>query len=216
MKAVVFDFDGVILDTENARYQAWQMIYSSFGKSLPVDVWIQSIGRAEYAVDPYDYLQMQAMEIPDREKIREMHKKFEMEKVNELELLPGVKERILEAKLLGMKLAVASSSSRNWVGTHLKRRGLYDNFDVLICREDTTAHKPSPEPYIAALNRLGCDAGDAFAVEDSPIGIQAAVDAGLFCIAVGCSMTRHLDLSKAGIIAGSLEEITFAELQKSK
>lgn len=216
MKAVVFDFDGVIIDTEQARYDAWQKIYSSYGCFLPLDIWVQSIGKAQYAIHPYDYLQKNTGIQIDPAEIHALHKRLEVEITDKMPLLPGVKDRIDEAKELGMALAVVSSSSRAWVGGHLKRRGLLDNFKILICREDTEHHKPSPVPYLKAVNILGCGAAQAFAIEDSPTGIEAAVSAGLYCIGVGCSMTCDMDLSRANIIVKSLEEISFSNLSESQ
>jgi HAD superfamily hydrolase (TIGR01509 family) len=216
MKAVVFDFDGVIIDTETARYEAWQKIYSSYGCILPLDIWVQSIGKAQYAIHPYDYLLQNINVDIDYAEITALHKKLEVELADKLPLLPGVKARIDEAKELGMALAVVSSSSRAWVGGHLRRRGLYDKFEVLVCRDDTEQHKPSPVPYLKAVNILGCEAAQAFAIEDSPTGIEAAVSAGLFCIGVGCSMTINMDLSRANLIVKSLEEISLSSLSKSR
>ena len=102
-----------------------------------------------------------------------------MEQVESLSLLPGVEERIKEAVAMGIPLAIASSSSRNWVEGHLKSRNLLQYFTATVCREDTTLHKPLPHPYLKALELLKSSAEDSLAIEDSPIGIEAAVSAGL-------------------------------------
>jgi HAD superfamily hydrolase (TIGR01509 family) len=214
-KAVVFDFDGVILDTEICRYESWNRVFDLYGLKLPLDAWVQSIGRSHYVFDPFDILQGMVKEKLDRDQLRALHKKYELEIVKTTPVLPGVKDRILEAKSLGIKLAVASSSSRNWVDGNLSDRGLLQYFDVTVCREDTKQHKPMPDPYLTALRILNCEARDSIAVEDSPPGIEAALAAGLTCIAVGCSLTKHLDLSNAHIRLFSLNEISFKEIFSS-
>lgn len=214
LQAVVFDFDGVILDTEMARFEAMQKIYASFGQVLPLDMWLKSIGRASYAVHPFDYLQEILGEPLDCEKLHEEHKKIEIEMANALPVLPGVIDRIEEVLASGGKVAVASSSSRNWVTGHLRRRNLINYFSAIVCREDTVAHKPDPEPYVTALKRLECSAQNSFAVEDSPLGIEAATNAGITCIAIACSLTRHMDLGKAHFKFDSLAEICFTDLCK--
>ncbi len=215
LQAVVFDFDGVIIDTEKARYEAMQEIFAGYGQKLPLQVWIESVGRAAYATDPFDYLESITGEKLDREKLKSIHKKTEMEMADALPLLPGVLERMEEVKGKGGLLAVASSSSRAWVEGHLHKRGLIKHFSAIVCRDDTVRHKPHPEPYNAALKLLNCLPENSFAIEDSPLGIASAKAAGLKCIAVGCSLTRDLDLSGAHYVFNSLDEVSFSELCKS-
>lgn len=214
LQAVVFDFDGVIIDTEKARYEAMQEIFTNHGQKLPLQVWIESVGRAAYAIDPFDYLESITGEKLDREILKATHKKIEMEMADALPLLPGVLERLEEVRNNGGLLAVASSSSRAWVQGHLQKRGLIKYFGAIVCRDDALRHKPHPEPYSTALKLLNCLPENSFAVEDSPLGIASAKAAGLKCIAVGCSLTRDMDLSGAHYVFNSLDEVCFSELCK--
>jgi HAD superfamily hydrolase (TIGR01509 family) len=127
-------------------------------------------------------------------------------------VLPGVVNRIQEIKEIGGRIAVASSSSRVWVEGHLRKRNLLQYFDATVCREDTLLHKPDPEPYLTALRRINSYPSYSFAIEDSPLGIEAAIGAGLKCIAVGCSLTKHMDLSKATHIVESLDQVSFTKM----
>ncbi len=214
LQAVVFDFDGVIIDTEKARYEAIQEIFAGYGQKLPLHVWIKSVGRAAYAIDPFDYLRSVTDEKLDLDLLKSIHKKIEIDLADTLPLLPGVSERIQEVKNNGGLLAVASSSSRAWVEGHLKKRGLLKYFSAIVCRDDTIRHKPDPEPYSTALKLLKCLPENSFAIEDSPLGIASAKAAGLKCIAVGCSLTRDLDLSNAHYVFNTLSEVSFSELCK--
>lgn len=215
LQAVVFDFDGVIIDTEKARYEAMQQVFATYGQKLPLLVWIESIGRAAYAIDPFDYLISITGEKLDIDMLKSTHKKIEMEMADALPLLPGVVERLEEVTNSGGFLAVASSSSRAWVEGHLQKRDLLKYFSAIVCRDDTLRHKPHPEPYSTALKLLKCLPENSFAIEDSPLGIASAKAAGLKCIAVGCSLTRDMDLSDAHYVFSSLDEVCFSELCKS-
>lgn len=214
LMAVVFDFDGVIIDTEKARYDAMQEIYSSFGQILSLDVWIKSVGHASYAVDPYRLLTELTGKELNHDELKKKHKEIEMEIADTLPVLPGVIDRIEEVRKLGGRLAIASSSSKQWVEGHLEKRDLLKYFDFTICKNDTIRHKPDPEPYLNAIKRLGCNHNNAFAIEDSPIGIEAAKSAGLICIAVGCTLTKDLDLSRADYRFNSMEEFTLFDLSR--
>lgn len=215
IQAVVFDFDGVILDTEKARYDAWEEIFESYGVSFPLDAWIQSIGRSQYAVDPLCLLQELTGKTLNPEQIRNLQRQKSHELTDKLPLLPGVEKCILEAVSLNIKLGVASCSSHAWVQRHLETRGLLKYFDTLVCKEDTEHHKPSPIHYLTALKKLNCVPSLSVAVEDSRLGVEAAVGAGMYCIAVACSFTKNMDLSPAHQIENSLENVSFSELLRS-
>ncbi len=199
LKGIVFDFDGVIIDSEKARYDAWQSVYTIYGQTLPLEKWILNIGRASYVTDPHVLLQSLTGLKLSYEELYQKAKEFEFKFAADIPALPGVIGVIDGAYAKDIPMAIASSSSRAWVEGHLKRLQIYNKFTTLVCREDTVTHKPSPEPYVTAVNRLGCRPEDAIAIEDSPLGIDAAISAGLKCIAVGCSITKELDLTKANL-----------------
>ena len=127
--------------------------------------------------------------------------------IEALDLMPGVRERIGEAKARGMKVGVASSSTRRWVGGHLERLAFLEVFDAVTCREDGMRAKPAPDLYLAAVDALGVAPEEAIAIEDSRNGIAAAKAAGLRCVAVPNELTSEQDLSAADVVLRSLEEM---------
>jgi HAD superfamily hydrolase (TIGR01509 family) len=127
--------------------------------------------------------------------------------------MPGVRERLEEARALGLRAGIASSSDRSWLDPHLTRFELLSYFESIRCASDGYAAKPSPELYVAALDGLGCNSDEALALEDSPNGIAAAKAAGIGCIAIPNDMTRRLDLSAADTIVTSLAEVSLVDLQ---
>jgi HAD superfamily hydrolase (TIGR01509 family) len=127
-------------------------------------------------------------------------------------LLPGIEKIILAAKTIGLKLGIASSADHNWIEEHLGRKKLLDRFDAIVCREDTFRHKPFPDPYLKAIEILGCKTCEAIAIEDSPNGIKAAKSAGLFTVAVPNKVTRSLVGDEADLKLESLADITLKDL----
>jgi HAD superfamily hydrolase (TIGR01509 family) len=129
-----------------------------------------------------------------------------MELVKDQPLRPGIRSCVSRAKARGLKLGVASSSTSDWVSGSLDRFALLDQFDAVCTRDLVTAVKPDPALYLLALERLGVEASQAIAFEDSPHGVLAAKRAGLFCVAVPNDLTRHLPLDLADLRLTSIEE----------
>lgn len=212
IRALIFDFDGLILDTEGPDYRAWQEVYQAHGHHLPLSVWCQCIGRSADFFDPIDHLEQHLGHPLDRNTILSNQERRHLELVQAERILPGIEDYLADARRLGLKLAVASSSRRDWVDGHLQRLGLDDGWDCIRCWGDVEHAKPAPDLYLAVLESLDIDAGEAVAFEDSPNGITAAKEAGLFCVAVPNLLTGELDLSRADIRLRSLAEMPLVEL----
>jgi HAD superfamily hydrolase (TIGR01509 family) len=211
-RGLVFDFDGLILDTEGPEYQSWLEIYGDHACELPLSVWSACIGTAMDVFNPYDYLESQYGKAVDREAVRAKHKARCAELLEGQLVLPGVREYVLDAKRLGIKLGVASSSSRWWVAGHLERLGLMEYFDCVRTRDDVTHSKPEPDLFLSAAECLGLRPEEAIAIEDSPNGVTAAKRAGLFCVAVPNLVTRELPLEHADLVLTSLAELPLEQL----
>jgi len=211
IRALIFDFDGLILDTEGPIYQSWLEVYAAHGVALPFEEWVKTVGSSNDAFHPQLYLEERLGRALPQEVIdRRVERRIEL--VLEQPLLPGVAALIDAARSAGMAIGVASSSSRDWVSGHLTRLGIRDCFVCLCGRDDVAQVKPEPDLYLAALDCLGVAAGEAVAIEDSPNGISAAKRAGLRCVAVPNRLTASLDLSGADLRLNSLAEVTLPEL----
>jgi HAD superfamily hydrolase (TIGR01509 family) len=177
-KAILFDFDGVIAETENHHVAAWQRTASSMGLQINDEVAARS------------------MEVDDREFLTTLftEREIPIDKVDEwvarkqsltVELLryapriyPGVVE--LVGALRGKaRLAVVTGTWRENVETVLQAAGLADAFGLIVAKEDVERRKPDPEAYALALKKLRLSAPSVVAIEDSPTGLSAARDAGL-------------------------------------
>ena len=211
VRAIVFDFDGLILETEEPIYRSWVEVYQAHGEELPFDQWVQIVGSTTSRFNPQHHLESLLGRPLSREVLeRRVGRRTSM--ILAQTVLPGVVDHIEAARELGLKLGVASSSTGDWVKAHLERLGILHCFDCVRCRDDVVNAKPEPDLYLAVLECLDVQASEALAIEDSPNGITAARRAGLRCVAVPNAVTAHLDLSGADLVTGSLADLSLAEL----
>ena len=211
MRLVVFDFDGLILDTEAPVYDVWQGIYAEHGHTLDFARWAECIGTAD-AFDPCGHLGTLLGREVDSDALIRHHRTRTDALIAAQPVLPGVRQYLEEARRLGVRLGVASSSSRRWVEGHLTRLGLREHFEVVRCADDVARVKPDPALYLAVLEATGVPAHQAVALEDSPNGVRAAKRAGLACIAVPNPLTARLDLAEADFTLASLADVPLADL----
>ncbi|MGA7913233.1 MAG: HAD family hydrolase [Candidatus Dormiibacterota bacterium] len=210
-KAIVFDFDGLILDTEGPVYRSWLEVYEAHGQELPFERWVQIVGSTTLGFHPQHHLEERlGRPLPQEVLDRRIGRRTEL--VLAEKVLPGVVELIEEARTAGIKLGVASSSTAEWVKGHLARLGILDRFECILCRDDVAHAKPEPDLYLAVLECLGVAAAEAFAIEDSPNGIAAAKSARLRCVAIPNPITSGLDLSRADLVVASLADLSLAGL----
>ncbi len=212
IRALVFDFDGLILETESPIYQSWKEMYQAYHQELSWDTWADIIGRSEIAWDPLEELETLLGKKLDRPRLEEARRQREMEMILAQPIMPGVVEYLEAARQRGMLLAVASSSSYSWVHGHLSRLGLRDYFSCLRTSSDVQHAKPDPELYLSVLHCLDTSASEALALEDSPHGITAAKRAGLYCVAVPNDMTRCLETGHADLTLNSLLDLSLEQL----
>jgi HAD superfamily hydrolase (TIGR01509 family) len=212
IRALVFDFDGLILETETPAYRSWSEVYREHGHELPRDRWLDYVGRDAGWFDALSHLGSLVGEKFDRDSARVRRETRKAELIAELDAMAGVRDYIAEGKRLGLRLGVASSSSRGYVLGHLARLRLDDVWDAVVGREDAERAKPAPDLYLRAVELLGVPAHEAVAIEDSPNGIAAAKEAGLRVVAVPNEITSALDLSRADCRVASCAELPLAEL----
>ena len=213
IKAIVFDFDGLILDTETADYEAWQAIYRAHGFNLPLSTWLPLVGNVTHNFD----IDLRIAELTgnrlDRAELRKRHRTIYLEMLEGVGPMPGVEEYLCTAELLGIRVGVASGSRRSWVVERLEQIVLIDRFETIVCRDDVGGKaKPDPAAYLAAVENLGTTVGQTFALEDSLTGVAAANSAGLYCIAVPGPMTKNLSFDTADMRLESLADMSLPDL----
>ena len=148
----------------------------------------------------------------DRTELQQQRRRRYIDIVQAHPLLPGVLDYINEAKQLGLKLGVASSSSHCWVDGHLADRGLLQSFDSVKCSDDVARVKPDPELYRLSVSELRTRPENVLVIEDSANGVTAAKGAGVFCVVVPNPMTKDLPIDHADLRLDSLADMTLGSL----
>ncbi len=187
LEALIFDFDGTILDTETHEFRRWEALYQQHGRELLLTDWQRGIGTWG-AFDPWAGLPEGVRERRD-EVYRELHEGI-LQDIRAAELRPGVRAVLDEARARGLRLALATSSSREWVGPWLAQHGLAGHFEAMATRDEVREVKPDPELYTLALTLLNLKPGQAAAIEDSLNGATAAERAGLRVLVVPNEVTQ--------------------------
>ena len=212
IKALLFDFDGTVVDTESVDLRAWTEVFEAHGVAVPLDRFALRIGTLT-GPDELDELDALLDAPCDRDAVTTARRARERELLEFEPLRPGIRAYLDDARELGLLVGIVSSSSRSWIDMNIERLGIADAWATVVCADGDTARcKPSPALYVEALALLGVAAGEAIAIEDSPNGIAAARAAGIFCVGFPNDVTSALDLSHADLVVDSLEDVPLADL----
>jgi HAD superfamily hydrolase (TIGR01509 family) len=214
IRALVFDFDGLILDTETPEFQAWQEVFAGYKKTIDLRTWTEYVGKASEEFDPHSYLESLVGRSLDRAEIKTRRKLRNSDLLSAQKLLPGVETCLSEAKDLRLRVGIASSSPRKWVLPHLERLGIRHYFDCIKTKDDVQMCKPSPDLYLSATRDLDVSPKEAIAFEDSPNGALAAKAAGLYCVAIPNDITRNLAFKMADLLLTSFADSSLSMILK--
>jgi len=210
--AVIFDFDGLIIDSETPIFRIWEEIYRDHGAELTMGAWQHALG-THNGFDPYAELAAMTGTRLSREEWAPRVSEEHWRRCESEPLLPGVADRLAEARVLGIRTALASSSTSMWVTPWLERHGLRGSFDAVCTRDDVKAVKPAPDLFLLAAERMDVAAGRCLVFEDSPNGLRAAHAAGMWAVAVPNALTRTLPMPSPHVVLASLADTTLAALR---
>jgi HAD superfamily hydrolase (TIGR01509 family) len=211
IKALIFDFDGLMIDTEICDYQAWLEIYQEYGLDYPINEWQELIGTYENVPVPLDRLDRLKGPI-DREAIDNRRRERSTELALQQDLLPGVRDYLEEAQRLGLRMAIASSSPRTWLDHFLEPYDLARYVQVVVTGDTVSQVKPSPEIFNTALQKLSVNPEEAVVFEDSYKGLKAAKAANIRCVIIPSSLTRGMDFKNADLVIESLAALPLGAL----
>jgi HAD superfamily hydrolase (TIGR01509 family) len=212
IRGLIFDFDGLILDTEIPAFEAWREVYEEHGATLALDTWARVLGGSGLEVDHIAELERVAGRTLNGDAIRRRRLERKLALIEPQDVLPGVRGYIANGKQRGLKLAVVSSSPHRWVEGYLAKFGLIDTFDAIVCAEDAPRSKPHPDLYQRALEQLHILPEEAIAFEDSPNGITAAQKAGIFCVTVPNDISSRFPIDHADYRLDSLADMSLEDL----
>lgn len=211
IRGLLFDFDGLIVDTETPSLESWRALYREHGQELTLERWSAAIGTVN-GFDPVAHLEQLVGPI-DREAVLARRLEHDLALCDVEELRPGVLGYLEEARRRGLAIAIVSSATRTWIDRHLTRLDRAEHFDEIVTADgDVSRAKPLPLLYLEALGRLGLQAHEAVAFEDSPNGVRAAKAAELYCVAVPNGVTAALGLDEADLVVPSLDALPFERL----
>ena len=214
LRAVIFDFDGLVVDTESAIYDAWRELYLSQGHDLPLPDYVQCVGSTFGHYDPMAALETLRGLPVDWDAVLPVKEARIRSLQAGLDTMPGVRELLAEAAKAGVPCAIASSSQRTHVAGWMERTGIGSYFQVIRTRDDVARAKPFPDLFLAAAEALGIRPDEALVLEDSSNGLRAAIAAGVPCVAVPSPVTRGSDFTGAAAVLETLAGVGLDKLRE--
>jgi len=209
---LIFDFDGLILNTEEVEYAAWEEIFQSYGAHLPEEEWAQSMGIPADDFDAVGILNRATGLIFDEKIIKAQARDRFLDLLEHEPVRSGVTDYLRSAHEIGLPVALATSSSRSWVVGHLQRFDLLRYFDAICTADDVERVKPDPAVFLLAADRMLLTPQETIAFEDSSKGLQAAKTAGCYCVAVPHRLSLIHDHDLADRVIRSMSDIPLESL----
>lgn len=211
--AVIFDFDGTILDSESAEFQSHRRFFADHGVDLTEEEWCTGIGIVQPPTRWWDWLCARAATPPTYERFRELTRTYFSEHVR-MEPMPGITALLGALVAAGIPCGVASAASSNWVGRALGELGLAASFGAIVTGDQVAHPKPAPDVYVEAARRLDVAPGRCVAIEDSGPGLAAARAAGMRTVAIPHRLNRRThDFTGADLHLSSAADLTRDQLR---
>lgn len=214
IRALLFDFDGVVVDTEAATFQSWCDTYAEYGVELALEDWLPAVGSGSSTSGAFDavaHLERLVGSPVDRDGVIARRSLRKAELSERAPLLPGVSELLDDARRSGSRTAIVTRNSEERVRAQCEIVGLDHPWDALVCADDRPT-RDKAELYRAALALLHLGSDEALAFEDSISGLRAAKRAGVRCAAVPNQITRGSDFREADIVLPTLAGVSLSEI----
>jgi HAD superfamily hydrolase (TIGR01509 family) len=211
LQALVFDFDGLIVDTEGPGFVSWSELYEEFGRTLTLSDWKHATGYVG-GFDPALHLEELLHRKLDWGAIAPKREARNWELTLREPLLPGIEALMIDAKRASVKIGVASNSGFGWVDEGLQRLGIRHFVEAIVTRDMVLEPKPAPDSYLKTVQTLGTDPRCSVALEDSEPGSRAAKAAGLRVVAIPNRFSERQDLSIADLVVPSAEKLSIERL----
>ena len=210
--AIVFDFDGLIVDTEGPGFVSWREVYELFGAELNLDDWSRATGYID-GFDPALHLENLLGKRLDWTEIIPKREARNWALTLQAQTLPGIEPLFRSAKERGLRVGVASNSGNGWVEDGLKRLGLRSFVDAVVTRDMVLRPKPAPDVYLKTVQTLGIEPNRSVALEDSEPGCRAAKSAGMKAVAIPNQFSERQDFNVADLVVRSAEALSLKNLE---
>lgn len=205
IKAILFDLDGVIVDSLYFHYLAWENMFNKLGGSVSLNTVLLHEGRNSFEILPI-LMEESKVFIPEEDKEKLINeKRAYYRSIAKLKYYPEAFETIKELKNRGFKLALVTACARKNMELSVSKEN-QKLFDVIISGEDVSKAKPNPDPYLTAQQQLGLEVNECVVIENAPLGVQSAKSAKMICIAIESTLGREY-LQKADFIINGINEL---------
>ncbi|MBI1971811.1 MAG: HAD family phosphatase [Candidatus Aenigmarchaeota archaeon] len=210
IKAVIYDLDDTMVDSNPLHVEAFETILKKLGHDIdemPAEIRSRFVGMriVDISRKMCDYFKF---DVNLEAFFRERNKVFLDIVKNKLQSMPGLLYSLRLFRENGLRVAIASSGTREYINFVLEKFSIAGYFDVIVSGDDVKLGKPDPETYFVACEKLGLKPGECLVLEDSTVGVQSAKSAGCKCIAFQSPNTPVQDHSKADLVLGSLEKLS--------
>ena len=211
--AVIFDFDGIVLDSETPEFESHRRIYARCGVTLTVDEWCGIIGTWSEGHDEQWFARLceRSAQAPARDEYFAERRRI-FDEIVPANPMRGVPELLAALRRAAVPAAIASSAPARWVIGAVERLGIRPLFDAVVTGDEVARRKPAPDVYLEAARRLGADPARSVAIEDSAPGITAARAAGMKAVAIPHWLTERHDLTDADLTVAHAGELTLERL----
>jgi HAD superfamily hydrolase (TIGR01509 family) len=215
IKALIFDFDGLIVDTETPALVTWQKVYQDYGQELTLEMWQHALGRrGGEGFKPLDHLVTLIGNVFDVDEVKEKRWQHKMDLCEQELLRPGILETISRAKASGLTCVVASSSPREWVEGWLQKHDALEHFAFTKTGNDVENVKPAPDLFLSVAEKLSVNPSECLVFEDSPNGTLAALNAGMPCVVVTNPVTEGLEFPQHLLKLKQMDEMGLEAILK--
>jgi HAD superfamily hydrolase (TIGR01509 family) len=214
--ALIFDFDGLLMDTETAALESWRSIYAEYGCAITLEMWQSALGSSS-GFNAMRHLaatlaQRQPPVAFDQQDIRARRDALKLRLCASQPLMPGVLSLLDQADAMGLPCAVASSNSHAWVAGWLRHHAIFERFACLCTGDNVSTTKPAPDLFLCAAACMGVPAARCLVFEDAPNGIRAAHAAAMPCVAVPGPVSRQMPFPPTDLVLSSLDTMPLAEI----
>ncbi|MCJ7518269.1 MAG: HAD-IA family hydrolase [Anaerolineaceae bacterium] len=214
IKGIIFDFDGLICDTETPELRAWEKLFSDYGFVFPFEKYQETIGAVHNDETPFIFLEEMLNHPIDRGGIKEEFTSFRNKLIDHEPIRPGILNYLRLSNKFELEIGLASSSPRSWIDYHLNRLSIQDYFGCIKTFNDVSKTKPDPELFLKALACMNLKPNEVVALEDSINGVTAAKQAGIYVVVFPNEVTKFFEFDEADLVVDSLKEMPLDKLLK--
>lgn len=206
-KGIIFDFDGLLVDSEPFHFKAYNTVFQEYGHSInPDEYWVEFTSKGKGAQGEIERYGLKGL---DANEIRK--KKFivysEYCRNGDIHFFPLSEKLIRSAESSGYKLAIASGSRNEDIRTILELNDFGNSFDLIMGKESAAREKPAPDIFIKTAEKLGINPNKLVVLEDAEKGLKASKEAGIPCVIVRNKLNQNLEFPDADFICESLKEL---------